>query len=127
MIRHRPLFAALAAALFAACGDSPTAPKVASVTITPGSATLPSLGATVQLSARATDDKGQVVTGREVRWNASDGTVASVSLTGLVTAVAEGTTAVTATVDGVAGSAVVTVKRCENTEPVNLDVGVSRT
>src|SRR5690606_29339306 len=47
--------------------------------------------------------------GRTVTWNSAAPTVASVSSTGLVTGVTAGTTNVTATVDGVVGTATITV------------------
>ncbi|HSW30572.1 MAG TPA: Ig-like domain-containing protein [Longimicrobiales bacterium] len=109
--------AALAATvLFAACpGDDgptePAEPVVATVTVTPASATLESIGATTQLQVAARDASGIAVTGKAVTWATSAQGVATVSTTGLVTAVASGTAAITATVGGVAGSAAITVSQ----------------
>lgn len=123
MNRFRFSLVALAAAL-AACGsDTPTGPTVATVTVTPSSATLPAVGATVQFTARANDANGTVVTGETVTWTSSDANVATVSATGVATGMSVGTAAITATVGGVAGSAVVTVQQCEATEAVSLTVG----
>ncbi|MDP2955615.1 MAG: Ig-like domain-containing protein [Longimicrobiales bacterium] len=131
MKRLRPL--ALAATLFlAACpGDDgptePPAPVVASVTVAPGSATLAAAGATVQFLATAKDGAGGLVTNQPVTWASSNTAVATVSTSGLATAVAPGTAAVTATVSGVAGSAVVTVSQpsqaCASPNNVTLSAG----
>jgi hypothetical protein len=126
MNRIRLVAAALTATAALGCDSSPTdppGPQVVSVTVTPASATLPAIGATVQLSARATDDVGNVVTGRTVTWSSSASGVASVDATGLVTGVSLGTAAITATVDGVSGGAVVDVQQCLETETVNLSAG----
>lgn len=112
-----------------ACGgsDEPTAPQVASVEVSPGSSTLSAIGASVQLTATARDASGKVVSGQSVSWSSSDASVASVSTSGLVTAVAPGTAAVTARVQGVAGSAVITVTEppasCSDPLQISLSAG----
>ena len=83
--------------------------QVAAVEVTPAADTLASLGDTLRLSAEASDANGHAVTGAEVGWSSDDTTVATVDGTGLVTAVANGTATVTATVEDVGGSAEVTV------------------
>ena len=82
---------------------------LATVAVTPAATSLDALGATVQLAAEAQDANGHEVAGRDFTWESSDGSVASVSLAGLVTAEANGTATITATTDGVAGDAEVTV------------------
>jgi uncharacterized protein YjdB len=67
-------------------------------------------GATAQLTAQALDAGGSSVTGRPVIWATSSAAVATVTSTGLVTGVAAGTANVTATIDGVVGTSVVTVQ-----------------
>jgi hypothetical protein len=126
MNRFRPFVAVLAATALAACTDSssPTTLTVASVVVSPGTATLPALGATVQLSAQVTDVAGAVVTGRPVNWTSADAGVASVDGAGLVTGVTVGTAEITATVDGVSGSATIDVEQCAQVETVNLSPGV---
>ncbi len=109
-------FACLSLLASVTCGkDSPTKPKPPAppptpppvqpvptrITITPASATLMSIGETVQLAARVLDQNGQPVAGAVVTWQSSDQEVASVSSSGLVTAVMNGTAQITAT----AGSA----------------------
>ena len=81
---------------------------VAAVQVTPATATL-LVGATQQLSASARDAKGAALTGRLVTWSSSNPSVATVSATGLVTTLAAGSATLTATVEGVEGTAVLTV------------------
>jgi uncharacterized protein YjdB len=96
-----------------ACGDGSTGPgkgpTVASVSVTPPTSTIVSLGETVQLSAQAKDAQGNAISGKTFAWLSSNQNVAAVSATGLVTAVGNGSATITATVDGVAGSASITV------------------
>ena len=68
-----------------------------SIVIAPEMATLMSLGATVQLSATVLDGNGQPVAGAVVTWQSNDDAIATVSAQGLVTAVTNGVTRVTAT------------------------------
>ena len=72
-----------------------------SIVITPEMATLMSIGETVQLAVTVLDQNGQPVAGAVVTWQSSDQEVVSVSSSGLVTAVMNGTAQITAT----AGSA----------------------
>ena len=75
--------------------------SVGSIAIEPSSATLMSLGETVQLTATVLDQNGQPVADAVVTWSSSDEAVATVSGQGLVTAVKKGT----ATITGRSGSA----------------------
>jgi hypothetical protein len=79
---------------------------VASVNVTPTTASL-AVGATQQLTASTLDASGNALTGRVVIWSTSDATKASVSSTGLVTAVAAGTATITATSEGKTGTSVI--------------------
>lgn len=65
---------------------------------------------TVQLSAMTNDASGNALSGRAIAWTTDAAAVASVSASGLVTAVAPGTATVTATSEGKVGTAVVTVQ-----------------
>ncbi len=82
-------------------GDGSTPPPtVASVLISSPAAppTIGTLGRTVQFAAQAKDASGGVVAGAVITWGSSDQTVATVgAATGLLTAVANGTTQITAT------------------------------
>lgn len=96
----------------AACGggsdDGGTAPPaVASVVITAPVAapSLQTLTRTVQFTAAARDASMTPIAGASLSWSSSNASVASVSGTGLVTAVGNGTTQVTASSGGVTSPA----------------------
>ncbi len=119
--RHRLLIvgaAALSAALWAyACGDGttepppppPDPPRATTLTVTPATAQLTALGATVPLTAEVRDQNGNVMAGATVTWSSSDASVATVDGSGLVTAVANGTATITASSGAASGSAMATV------------------
>ena len=67
-----------------------------SITIEPTSATLMSLGETVQLTASVQDGNGQPVADASITWQSSDTAVATVSDQGLVTTVGNGSVTITA-------------------------------
>src|SRR6266550_4275681 len=67
------------------------------------------VGQTAQLTATPRDASGNPLTGRVITWQSSNGAVASVNGSGLVTAVATGSATITATSEGQSGTAVVTV------------------
>lgn len=82
---------------------------VSSVTVQPPSAEI-AAGATVQLTATARDDQGNVLPGRAIAWSSANENVADVSPTGLVTGRRSGgPIAITATSEGRSGSSQVTV------------------
>lgn len=87
-------------------GSTPSA--VSSVSLTLGSASL-AVGATTQASVVVRDAQGNVLTNRPVSYSSSNTSIASVSGSGLVTALVAGTASIRATVDGVMGSSNVTV------------------
>ena len=84
----------------------PPAP-VASVSVSPASPNI-LMGQTIQLTATLRDANGNVLTGRTVTWS-SNNAAASVNGTGLVTGLAAGSAAITATSEGQSGTASVTV------------------
>lgn len=89
----------------------PTGPeRPASVTVTPEKSLLTSAGETIQLTVGARDREGTHIAYETVTWSSSDPSVASVSNTGLVTAINEGQTTIAANIGGVSGQAVVTVE-----------------
>ncbi len=71
------------------------------------------VGDTLPLTATAKDAKGNVIgsslSGLPVSWSSSNTAVASVDQTGLVIAKGQGTATITATIEGVSGTANVTV------------------
>ena len=81
---------------------------VASVVVSPATATL-TVGQTTQLSATPKDASGNPLTGRVITWATSNAAVATVSTSGLVTAVGAGSATITATSEGQSGTAAVTV------------------
>jgi uncharacterized protein YjdB len=83
---------------------SVTPVPVSSVSITPVSPDTVFFGYTTQLAAVTKDSIGGILTGRVVTWQVTNAGVAAVDATGLVTAVASGTTQVTATSEGKSGS-----------------------
>jgi uncharacterized protein YjdB len=83
---------------------------VASVAVSPATASLP-IGDTRQFSAVARDAQGNELSGRTVAWSSSNSAVASVSAAGIVTAVAPGAAAISASVENRVGSATVSVFR----------------
>ncbi|MFL5384128.1 MAG: Ig-like domain-containing protein [Longimicrobiaceae bacterium] len=87
---------------------APPPAAVARVGVTPDSVVVQP-GQTVDLDATAYDAGGHVLTGRTVTWTTSDSTVAAVGAGGLVTAASPGSARITATVEGVGGSAMVFV------------------
>ena len=72
---------------------------VASVTMNPATAALV-VGGTQQLGATAKDAQGQPLNGRAMTWSSSNAAVATVSATGLVTAIGAGAATVRATSEG---------------------------
>jgi plastocyanin len=123
-MRLAPLL--VAAVLSAACsgGGDATAPSanagVASVSLNVTSAQL-GVGQTLQLTATPLTSTGTVTTGTAA-WSSSASTVASVSQTGLVTAVAAGTANITASIGGRTGSASVVVSAAGGGFPLAAEV-----
>jgi alpha-tubulin suppressor-like RCC1 family protein len=82
---------------------------VASVTVAPTTAEL-NPGDTLQLVASVRGASGEELDDRVVNWSSSNTSVATVSTTGLVVAIAPGAPAtITATSDGMSGAATITV------------------
>lgn len=105
--------ALLLAVLGSACGSSsssgPTLPAPVSTVTTSLASSTVGAGLTTQASAVLRDASGNVLTGRTVVWTATPPSVATISTSGLVTAVAAGTATITATSEGQLGTATLTV------------------
>src|SRR5207302_179402 len=86
----------------------PGAVPVDTVVVSPATARV-FVGGTAQLGATAQDSTGNPLSGRTVTWTSSNGGVASVNGSGLVTGASAGTATITATSGGKSGSAAVTV------------------
>lgn len=85
-----------------------TPPAVASVSISPSSASL-TVGGSVQLQAAILGANGQPLSGRALSWRSSDEAVAKVDASGRVTGIAPGAAVITATSESRSTSAAVTV------------------
>ncbi len=85
-------------------GQSP----VVAVSVHPNSASI-NIGQTLQLTVTATDAAGNTQTGRTVAWVSNATAIATVSATGLVTSVGEGTAIIEATSEGQSGALALTV------------------
>ena len=83
-------------------------PPVASLSVTLGLPTIV-VGGTTTAVATAKDAGGNLLTGRTLAWSSDNSAVATVSLGGVVTGLGAGTAHITATSDGVTGSATLTV------------------
>ncbi|MDE2803838.1 MAG: Ig-like domain-containing protein [Gemmatimonadota bacterium] len=101
-----------------ACGDGamepppappPDPPRATTVTVTPATAELTALGATVRFSAEVRDQNGRVLAGVSVAWSSADASVATIDASGLATAVGNGTATITAATGSVQGTARITV------------------
>jgi hypothetical protein len=82
---------------------------VNTVTVTLAASSIPLGTVGDQATAVLKDASGNVLQGRIVTWQSSSTTVATVSATGVITTVAVGTSAITATSEGIVGTASVTV------------------
>jgi hypothetical protein len=108
------LLATLAAAVLpivgSGCSGSSEPARVATtIAIAPSSATLVSVGATQQFTAVVKDQNGDTLIGASVAWSPGNAAAVTVSMTGLVTAVANGTVQVTASSGSASQSVTVTV------------------
>jgi leishmanolysin/Big-like domain-containing protein len=109
---RRPLRFSLPVALglLAACGGSSTEPAVpGGIVLNTASLTFSTVGVTQQLSATVTDQAGTTISSPKVAWSTSNGAVATVSGTGLVTSKGSGSAVITATAGAVSATAQVSV------------------
>ncbi len=86
----------------------PTPVALASVTVSPPAATVVA-GQTIQLSVVAKDAKGKVVNDRVLAWSSDDQHIATVTNSGLVQGVAEGSATITVSAEGKSGRVKLTV------------------
>jgi len=84
-------------------------PTLESITVTPSSATL-KVGETKEFTATALDQDGNKISGVEISWSSSNMTVGTIGeSSGIFTALAAGTTTITAASGEINGTATVTV------------------
>ncbi len=98
----------IGSAFFNVLDGSEPPPAVAKVAVSPAAADI-SVGATKQYTALVTDANGLGVPGATVTWLSSHPLVATVSASGLVTAIATGSAQISATSGGKTGSATANV------------------
>lgn len=98
-LRSREVHLAAVLVTLGACSSEPRVP--ATLTLSPSAVSFTALDQTQQLSASVSDQAGNPLTEASVSWSSSNGAVATVSSTGLVTATGAGNAQITAT----AGSA----------------------
>ncbi len=84
-------------------------PHVAAIDVSPALDTLTAVGETRQFSAVPRDSSGAAMTGQTVAWSSTDPGVATVTASGMASAVGDGTTTISATASGVTGQATVVV------------------
>ena len=88
----------------ATAGVTVVVAPVGSVTVSPATGTV-GLGESLQLTATVKDAGGTTLTGRVVTWQSSNNLVVSVSSTGVARGVGQGDVTITATSEGVSGTA----------------------
>src|SRR4029077_3438760 len=98
-----------------------TSAPVASVTVSPASANV-AVGASLQLAVALQSAAGGTLTGRTVTWVSSVASTATVSASGLVQAVMTGSATITATSEGVSGTAAISVTAVKPSTVTNLSV-----
>lgn len=111
----RPIRLAAVALLLAlgihAC-SSPTEPlKATTMTLSASGLTLDAIGATSTVTATINDQKGKAMVGVVPTWSSNATTVATVSSTGVISAVGNGTAQITATVEAITQTVTVTVQQ----------------
>jgi hypothetical protein len=109
-----------------ACTDGglePSNPRVEAVVVEPDSMALV-VGERQPLAVTVYGRNGQVLEGRAVTWTMTAGAVVSVDAAGVVTALAAGAVTLTATSEGVAGRAAITVQPApEAVDPIEIRTG----
>ncbi len=85
-----------------------TPERVQTVTLAPATLTL-RRNQQQQMTATAKNVQGNVITGVPFQWASSNSSLGSIDATGKLTAIAPGTITLTATADGQAGSALITI------------------
>jgi hypothetical protein len=102
----------------------PPTPVVTTVEVSPPSASVV-VGSTTTLQATVKDQNGAVMTGQTVTWSSSNQSSATVSSSGVVSAVGAGASTITATCAGKSGTSVITVTTAPPPTPVVTTVTVS--
>jgi len=96
-------------ATLGACSSPSEPAEPAAITLSTTTATLDALGATQQVTATVLDDENRELEDETVTWSTSAAGVVTVSPTGLLTAVTNGTATITATAGAATAQVAVTV------------------
>jgi trimeric autotransporter adhesin len=106
-----PMLPGLLAVGLVACGSGSTSPSasIARIVVSPDSTSIPG-GNTVALTAQAQTSSGHAVSGVTMFWSTNDTNIATVSQSGVVTALANGSARIAASADNLSGHAVVVVQ-----------------
>lgn len=104
---RREACVALVLVYIGACGSEPRTP--ATIILAPTSLSFSALGQTQQLSPSVADQNGDPLDNAQISWSSSNGAVATVSSTGLVTAQGSGTAEISASAGSANASATVSV------------------
>jgi len=115
----------LGALIVGSCSDSTSPPTATTIQLSATSVTLTALTATRQFTATVLDQNGSTMSDAVVTWAAPTPTVATVSGTGLITAVGNGAAQVTATSGNATASVSVTV--AQNPVPPTSAAGATQT
>jgi hypothetical protein len=102
----------LAGVAIAACGGDPVSPPdpvPTTISVSPDSQALASIGATAQFTATVRDQSGDVMNAVAVSWSSSRPATATIDGNGLATARADGQTTITATAGSQSAGATLTV------------------
>ncbi|MEM7414116.1 MAG: Ig-like domain-containing protein [Gemmatimonadota bacterium] len=86
--------------VFVACSDATMLPEVRELSIDPDMGLVEGVGSTIQFRVTALAEDGTTLSTSGVQWSSDDPNVATISGSGLATAVAEGFTTVRASLDG---------------------------
>lgn len=86
-----------------------SAPRPSSIIVFPAEVLLSSIGSTMLITATVRDDTGFSISGVNVAWDSSDHAMATVTSSGLVTAVSAGQAKITATHGTLKATATVSV------------------
>lgn len=119
----RSYFAGIIVALTLGCSPAPTQPvTVASVSVTLQASSIPAETST-QAFAVARDVDGRTIPGKSATWLSNSPQVATITSNGTVTAVSPGQSQIQATIDGITGTALVTVTPAP---VVSVDLAISK-
>jgi plastocyanin len=127
LTRFRHMTALVTLGLAASCGGGTDEPvidnTVASVTVSSSLSTI-APGATVQMTATAKNAAGGgVASPPAATWSSSNQAVATITTSGLVTAVANGQTTITGTIAGVNGTKVISVETVTAVQSATVAAG----